>query len=417
MSGGSAQVRGAPIDSAQIARVFRAEYGRALSVLARTFGSIELAEEAVGDAFALAVEHWSAEGLPPSPSGWILTTARRRAIDRVRREAQREDRHQHAAQLEALERGDLLPDEQTSMDDQMRLLFTCCHPALSLPAQVALTLRLIGGLTTGEIARAFLVEEPTLAQRLVRAKAKIRDAGIPYRIPELGELPSRLRSVLAVVYLISNEGHAATSGERLLREDLCDEAIRLGRLLCRLFPDHPEVDGLLALMLLIDSRRSARVSPDGALVPLAEQDRTRWNRAQIAEGHALVRRCLVRNQPGPYQLQAAIQAVHADATSGHATDWPQILTSYDQLMALAPSPVTALNRAVALAEVRGPEEALVAVESLGLDGHHLAHAFRAELLLRLGRPAEAAEAYRSAIALAANGVERAHLERKLRLLR
>lgn len=406
--------------------MFRREYGRAVAVLTRTFGNIDIAEDAVQDAFAAAVQHWPSAGIPPSPAGWIITTARHRAIDRLRREASREDKHAQAALLAAARSGagpapaaeEQFLAEQSGVedvdDDTLRLIFTCCHPALAGSAQVALTLRLLGGLTTAEIARAFLVPEATMAQRLVRAKAKIRDAKVPYRVPQGADLPERLQSVLAVVYLIFNEGYTAGPADGPERTELCTEAIRLGRLLASLMPDEPEAAGLLALMLLIESRRAARFTPDGGLVLLAAQDRGHWDSALADEGRELVRRCLRRNRPGPYQLQAAINAVHSDAAAAGDTDWAQILQLYDQLLAVAPGPVVALNRAVALAELHGPVAGLAAVEGLGLDTYYLFHAVRADFLVRLRRYPEAAEGYRRALALAGSAAERRFLEGKLR---
>jgi RNA polymerase sigma-70 factor (ECF subfamily) len=395
------------VTESEIERVFREEFGRAVAVLVRSFGDIDIAEEAVQDAFTVAVQRWQESGLPPSPAGWIITTARRRAIDRLRSDNARNDRHAKAALMQA----ESTPiDEGPVRDDRLRLIFTCCHPALAEDVQVALTLRLLGGLSTPEIARAFLVPEATMAQRIVRAKNKIRDARIPYRVPPSTELAGRLSAVLAVVYLIFNEGYVASSGERLDRGALCAEAIRLGRILVELMPDEPEVLGLLALMLLTHSRQRTRTTSSGDLVLLAEQDRLHWDRALIEEGQSIVRECLRRNHPGPYQIQAAINAVHSDARTDADTDWRQILQLYDQLLVVMPTPVVALNRTVALAEVRGAASALQAVDTLDLGDYYLFHAVRADLLSRVGRNDEARQAYATAIALTSNAVERAFLQ-------
>jgi RNA polymerase sigma-70 factor (ECF subfamily) len=409
VSGGSLIEHSTGAAAHDIERVFRSDYGRSVAILVRQFGDIDLAEEAVQDAFATALQRWPASGVPPSPAGWIIATARNRAIDRLRREASRDERHARAT---AMHDARETCDEDPVHDDRLRLIFTCCHPALAASAQVALTLRLLGGLTTAEIARAFLVSEATMAQRLVRAKGKIRDARIPYRVPDAPELPKRLRAVLAVVYLIFNEGYTASAGDALARDDLAVEAIRLARVLAELLPGEPEVMGLLGLLLLVQARRPARVAPGGGLVPLAEQDRTRWDRALIAEGQQIVRRCLAWNRPGPYQIQAAIQAVHSDAGAAADTDWRQILTLYDQLLTISPEPIAALNRAAAVAEVEGAEAALTQVAALDLDSYYLFHAIRADLLARTGRTREAAEAYASAIARTGNARERAFMQRK-----
>jgi RNA polymerase sigma-70 factor (ECF subfamily) len=413
-----------PTDARSVVdRLFREESGRAVATLIRLTGDFDLAEEAVQDAFLVALERWPRDGLPANPGAWITTTARNRAIDRLRRakrlaEKQPTIRRQAAidADLAAVE-----PEAEDEMspiaDDRLRLIFTCCHPALPIEAQVALTLRTLGGLTTPEIARAFLIPEPTLAQRLVRAKKKIRDAGIPYRVPPDHVLPERLEAVFRVLYLVFNEGYVASSGDALIRRELCAEAIRLGRVLVELMPDEPEALGILALMLLHDARRGARVGARGELVLLEDQDRSSWDRDRIGEGSALVERALRMRRPGPYQVQAAIAALHDEAGSAAETDWVQIALLYDRLAELDPSPVVGLNRAVAVAMVDGPArglELLDAIEAGGsLADYHLLHAARADLLRRLDRRPEASLAYHRALDLAANEAERAFLARRL----
>ena len=395
------------LDEAEIGRIFREESGRSVAALIRALGDIDAAEDAVQEAFAVAVRRWPEHGLPPNPGGWITTTARNRAIDRLRRETRGRELHREVAVLAAGEDDPGLPgEERLVQDERLRLIFTCCHPALSTDAQVALTLRLLGGLSTHEVARSFLVAEPAMAQRLARAKRKIKATRIPYRVPEDRELPDRLRAVLAVVYLVYNAGSSGATDS-----GLCAEAIRLARILVTLMPDEPEVAGLLALLLLTESRRGSRVRPDGSLVVLGEQDRGLWDRALIEEGQAIVRRCVRLGRPGAYQLQAAINAVHADAAAVEETDWPQIVALYDQLLAAAATPVVALNRAVAVGEVQGPAAALALVDALALDNYHPFHATRADLLQRLGRSREAAAAYERAAALAPTDAERDFLRR------
>jgi RNA polymerase sigma-70 factor, ECF subfamily len=392
----------ARLDRAQVGRIFREESGRSVAALIRVLGDIDVAEDAVQEAFAVALRKWPREGLPPNPGGWITTTARNHALDRLRRESRGRELLNDMAVLWPGNDDPGMPEKVGPVqDDRLRLIFTCCHPALSTEAQVALTLRLLGGLSTKEVATAFLVGEPTMARRLVRAKRKIKAARIPYRVPEAHELTDRLRSVLAVVYLIYNAGQTSPAGP-----GLCPEAIRLARTLATLMPDAPEVAGLLALLLLTESRRGSRTRPDGSLVLLGEQDRTRWDRGLIEEGQAIVRWCLRRNQPGAYQLQAAINAVHADAATVEQTDWPQIVALYDQLLAIAPTPVVALNRAIAIGEVQGPAAALTLVDELDLDNYCPFQATRADLLRRLGRNSEAAAAYERAATMASTDAER-----------
>ena len=389
-------------DDALIGRIFREESGRSVATLVRIFGDIDIAEDAVQEAFTLALRKWPVEGLPPNPGGWITTTARNRAIDHLRREAR--GRALQGQRLIFAPEDTPREEEGPVQDDRLRLIFTCCHPALSTEAQVALTLRLLGGLTTAEVARSFLVAEPTMAKRLVRAKHKIKAAHIPYRVPSDAELPERLRPVLAILYLTYNAGTGGPSGDGLRHE-----AIRLARAISTLMPDEAEVAGLLALLLLTESRWAARFAADGSLVLLRDQDRAVWDRTMIEEGQAIVRACLRRNRPGPYQIQAAINAVHADAASIEETDWSQILALYDQLLAVSPTPVVALNRAIAVAEVRGPHAGLALLDDLHLDDYHLFHAARADLLRRLGRPTDAARAYARAADLAPSEAERAFL--------
>ncbi len=411
----------------ELGAVFRREAGRSTATLIRVLGDVDLAEDAVADAFAIAAQRWPTQGVPPNPGGWITTTARNRAIDRLRRESKRADRSMDAQRLRHDD--DTTPDDvaveldafvEVVPDDQLRLMFLCCHPALSPDAQVALTLRLLGGLTTEEIARSFLVPEATMTQRIVRAKRKLRDNHAPYRIPSDSELPDRLEAVLTAIGLIFTQGHRATAGAELIRADLSAEAVRLGRVLVELMPDEPEAVGLLALMILTDARRPARLGVDGSLVRLADQDRSLWDAGLIAEGHRLVRACLRRNRPGPFQIQAAIAAVHGDAPTSIDTDWAQVVTLYDQLLAVRPNPVVALNRAVAVAERDGPAVGLTVLAGLDterLDGYQPYHATCADLLARTGRTSEARDAYDRAIELTTNSAERRFLERQRTRLR
>jgi RNA polymerase sigma-70 factor (ECF subfamily) len=394
--------------TAAVERVFREEYGRLIASLVRRFGDIDIAEEAAGEALVTALEKWPDTGVPPNPGAWLTTTAGNRAIDRLRREKLRDTKHRAA-----LMTYDDTPHEPTGPveDDRLRLLFTCCHPALAPEARIALTLRLLGGLTVPEIAQAFLVPETTMGQRITRAKKKIAAAKVPYRVPQAADLPERLSGVLAVLFLVFNEGYLASGDGDPVRAELTGEAIRLGRVLRHLLPDEPEVTGLLALMVLIESRRRTRVR-HGQLVPLDEQDRGGWDQDLVAEGHALVRECLAINKPGRYQILAAINAVHTDARTASDTDWSQVLALYDQLSRIDPSPIVALNRAVAVAELDGPDVALSLVDRLPLTGYHPWHAARADLLRRLGRSDEAKTEYDAAIAATQNSAESAYLSRK-----
>jgi RNA polymerase sigma-70 factor, ECF subfamily len=411
--------------SAAVAQAFRDERAIVLATLIRQAGDFQLAEDAVQDAFEAAVTAWRRDGVPANPGAWITTAARRRAIDRLRRDRSVAARAERLAELMRLdaqhEEEPTMDDESSIVDDRLRLIFTCCHPALQMPARVALTLRALGGMTTGEIARAFLVEEPTMGKRIVRAKRKIADAHIPYRVPADEELPDRLRGVLRVVYLIFNEGYAATGGDRLVRGELCDEAIRLGELLCRLMPDDAEVWGLSALMLLHDARRAARVDPSGRYAPLDEQDRSLWDQSRIREGLARLEHAVRLRRPGEYQLQAAITALQIQAPDAETTDWTQIAELYGALARLNPSPVIELNRAVAVGLAASPAAGLALLEPLlgdsALERYQPLHAAHAELLSRAGDAEGAARAYERAIALSANDVERAELERRLSALR
>jgi len=399
-----------------ITRAHRDEWARVVAGLARRFGDLDLAEDAASEAFVVAVERWPRDGVPPNPGAWLTTTATRKAIDRLRRESRRDDKHQAAWMLAH----DTPPEPVGPVeDDRLRLVFICCHPALTMEARVALTLRLLGGLTVAEIAHAFLVPETTMAQRITRAKAKIKAARIRYEVPSAIDIQERLSGVLAVVYLIFNEGYLATGGDDPVRADLTDEAIRLGRLLRTLLPEEGEVTGLLALMLLSDARRAARVSRSGELVTLDEQDRGAWNRAMITEGHALVHERIAAVaagaiRPGRYQLLAAINAVHTDAPSARDTDWSQIVALYDRLIAIDPSPIVRLNRAIAIAELDGPDVALAELDRIdeALQSYHTYHAARADLLRRVGRSNDSRTAYDHAIRLAGNPAERAYLTRR-----